>query len=131
MIYESMDRQDEMYLAFHAGRLEYVLPLSDVGQVVADVPEDMQMILLPDTEKDEEESCFVIFQDDQGLLALSVGGMTGLVQIPSSCQFEIPAEARSSQNSWIAGAAFLRDTGGLCYLLDCRKLRKRFCLEKS
>lgn len=122
MIFESADRQDEMYLAFHAGIAAYVLPLSDVGQIVAEIPENMPVV--PLAGEGQAGVCAVIIQDEEGLAALTVGKVTGIVQIPSSCQYEIPDEAKSPGNTWIAGAAYLETTGELYYLLDCRKLRK-------
>jgi chemotaxis signal transduction protein len=124
MIFENADEQGEMYLAFSAGRLEYVLPLSEVARVAAEVPEEMQSISLPGS--GAGRNCAVIFRDGQGLSALYAEKVTGIVQIPGRSQFEVPAEVRTSRNSWIAGTAWLKTTDSLCYLLDCAKLGERF-----
>lgn len=124
MIFESTDGQEEMYLAFHVGGLACVLPLSDVGQIAAKTPEDMPEISLHGSKADDD--CVVIFQDDLGLATLVVGKVTGIVQLPPACQYEMPAQARSPENAWIAGVAFLEGTGSLYYLIDCRKLRSCF-----
>ena len=68
----------------------------------------------------------VIFQDDAGLAALTVGRVTGIVQLPPSRQFEMPEQARSPKNRWIAGVAFIKSIECLCYLLDRGRLRERF-----
>ncbi len=124
MIFESTDGQEEMYLAFHVDGLAYVLPLSDVGQIVAKTPEDMPEISLAGPKG--RDDCAVIFQDDEGLATLAVGKVEGIVQLPPDCQYELPALARSPGNVWIAGVAYMENTGSLCYLIDCRKLRDCF-----
>ena len=129
MLMENTDCQENAYLAFQAGGISYVLPLSDVGQIVAEVPEDMPRIRLSGAKENEE--CSIVFQDDAGLAALTVWKVTGLVRISPAYQFELPRQARSEQNRWIAGAAYLESNGSLCYLLDCRQLRARFLGEPS
>ena len=127
MTTEMADRQEEEYLAFSAGGIGYVMPLADVGQIVADIPEEMPEI--PFAGRGAESPCAVIFQDQSGLAALTVGKVTGLVRIPSGCQYEMPEQVRTAGNEWIAGVAFLESSRSLCYLLDCRKLRKHFAGE--
>ena len=124
MLFENSDPQEETYLAFYAGSLGCLMPLPDVGQMVADIPQGVPALAL-DGQK-PQRSCAVLFQDEQGLAALVIGKVVGLVQLPSSCQFEMPAAAKSPRNSWIAGVAYLKSEGGLYYLLDCRSLRARF-----
>lgn len=123
MIFENTNNQDELYLAFLAGTVTYVLPLSDVGQIVTDIPRDMPAISLSDR---EENGGVVIFQDEEGLAALKVGRILGLVEIPPSCQYEMPAAARGPGNRWIGGVAFIKSIECLCYLLDRGRLRERF-----
>lgn len=124
MTLESMGSQEDMYLAFSARGTEYVLPLGDVGQIVAKAPENIPEIQLADC--GTADACTIIFQDEDGLAALRVGDVTGLVHLPPTCQYEMPAETRTAQNRWIAGIAFIEEIGSLCFLLDCRKLRECF-----
>lgn len=126
-IFDSTEAEEELYLAFSAGGISYVLPLSDVGQVTADISGDMERIVLPGSAK--EALCALIFQDDSGVCALLTDEVTGIVRIPASCQYELPEEACSRRNSWICGLAYLEQTKSLSYLLNCRKLRERFCGE--
>ena len=124
---EKTDGREDLFLALRADTILYVLPLADVGQIVAAVPEGTPEIFLSDCEESGGGS--VIFQDDQGFAALTAGKITGIVRLPPACQFEIPAPARSVRNRWIAGVALREETGELCYLLDCRQLRARFLQE--
>lgn len=119
MEFDSTDRQEELFLALRADGIGYVLPLADVGQIVAAAPESMDVIPLG---AEGEAGCTVVFQDDQGLAALAAGRAEGIVRISPACQYEMPEQARSPRNGWIAGVAFLEGSG-LYYLLDCRKLR--------
>jgi hypothetical protein len=74
--------QEEKFLAFSAGGISYVLPLSDVGQIVAEVPQNMPEISVSGT----KGGCAVIFQDDAGFAALSVEKVSGIVELKPSCQ---------------------------------------------
>jgi chemotaxis signal transduction protein len=127
MVFERTRSQEETYLAFQAGEVGYVLPLSDVGQIVAEIPEDIPQVQITSSANTRE--CAVIVQDNQGLVALAVEKVTGLVQIPPNCQYELPVQARSMKNRWITGVAYLEGNERLCYLLDCRQLRGRFLQE--
>lgn len=124
MTQENAGGQEDLFLALSAGGITYVLPLSDVGQIVSEAPQDMPEIVLSGNR--ERGGGTVIFQDDAGLAALTVGRVTGIVRLPPGCQYEIPEEARSPQNRWIAGIAYLDGDRKLVYLLDCRQLRARF-----
>jgi hypothetical protein len=126
MIFEDTDSQEEMFLAFSAGGISYVLPLADVGQIVVEVPKDMPEITI----SGQKGGCAVIIQDDLGFTALTVGKVDGIVRLPPACQYEMPKEARSHNNRWIAGVAFAESSKKLCYLLDCRQLRARFMQEQ-
>jgi len=119
--------QEDLFLALSTDGITYVLPLSDVGQIAAETPQDMPEIFL--SERRERGGGAVIFQDDQGLAALTVERVTGIVQLPPACQYDLPEEARSPQNRWIAGIAYLESGRKLVYLLDCRQLRARFLQE--
>jgi len=127
MMLDNTGGQEDLFLALSAGGTAYVLPLSDVGQIVSEAPPDMPEILL--SGRRERGGGAVIFQDDAGLAALTVGRVTGIVQLPPSRQFEMPEQARSPKNRWIAGVACLEDGRELAYLLDCRQLRARFLQE--
>lgn len=127
MFLENTEGQEDLFLALLADGITYVLPLSDVGQIVSEVPQDMPEVFL--SQQRARRGGTVIFQDDQGLAALTVERVTGIVQLPPACQFEMPEEARSPQGRWIAGVAFLKGPECLCYLLDCRQLRARFLQE--
>ncbi len=129
MLIEGVGTQDEMYVAFQEKTLSYVIPESDVGQITADVPEDIPKIYLAGCSG--KDTCAIIFQDASGLLALPVEKVTGIIRISAECQYELPLEARSPRNEWIAGVAFLENTGSLSYLLDVRKLREYFCRERD
>jgi len=129
MMLENAGGQEDLFLALSADGITYVLPLSDVGQIASGAPQDMPEIFL--SERRERGGGTVVFQDGAGLAALTVGRVTGIVQLPPGCQYEIPEEARSPQNRWIAGAAYLESGRKLVYLLDCRQLRARFLQESS
>jgi Chemotaxis signal transduction protein len=119
--------QEEKFLAFSAGGISYVLPLSDVGQIVAEVPQNMPEISVSGT----KGGCAVIFQDDAGFAALSVEKVSGIVELKPSCQHEMPEEVRTLDNRWLAGIAYVEKSGELCYLVDCRQLRARFIQERG
>ncbi len=121
MMEESINRQEEMFLSFRASGLDYVLPLSDIGQIAAVSPEGIPEI--PLAGPSDPEKCAVVFQDGEGLSSLLVGKIAGLIQLPPASQFAIPQAARSRENSWIAGIACPESSGSLYYLLDSRKLR--------
>jgi len=129
MDFEDVGNPEETYMSFYAGGIAYVIPLADVGQIVAEVPQDIPQIQL--SGKEGRGECAVIFQDGQGLAALKVEKVTGLTRIPPSFQYELPEQARSPQNRWIAGVAFLESLRCLSYLLDCGQLRARFLTEPS
>lgn len=127
MMLENTGGQEYLFLALSADGITYVLPLSDVGQIASEPPQDMPEISL--SEHREHGGGTVIFQDDAGLAALTVERVTGIVQLPPACQYEIPEDARSPRNRWIAGIAYLESERKLVYLLDCRQLRTRFLQE--
>lgn len=124
MTFENTGIQEEQFLLFSSGGISYVLSLSEVGQIVAEVPEEMPRVLLPGQQGGG--SCAIIFQDGKGLAALAADHVSGIVLLPPSCQYEMPAETRSPGNRWIQGVAFPEGSGGLCFLVDCRRLRERF-----
>jgi len=124
---DNPESQENLFLALSAGGIAYVLPLSDVGQIVSEAPQDMPEIFL--AERPTRGGGAVIFQDGTGLAALSVERAAGIVQLPPSCQYEMPEEARSPRNRWIAGVAYLESERRLAYLLDCRQLRECFLRE--
>lgn len=127
MMQESTAGQEELFLALAAEGVTYVLPLSEVGQIVAEAPQDMPEIFLSGQKK--RGGGAVIFQDDEGLAALTVERVTGIVRLPPACQYEMPEEARGPLGRWIAGVAYLERDQKLAYLLDCRQLRARFLQE--
>ena len=127
MIPESTDTRENLFLALSTNGITYVIPLSDVGQTVSEIPQQMPEVRLPGHTGDSRGA--VIFQDDSGLAALTAGQIEGIIQLPPASQFEIPEEAQSPRNRWIAGAAFWEEERKLIYLLDCRQLKT--CLGRG
>lgn len=119
---ESMYAADDSLMAFRCMDYDFIVPLADIARIAEKPPESAYII---GDGGGQTMRAYLMFNVGDNTLAICADEVYGPASIKPPCQFDMPDEAKSPDNSWIFGVA---DRGGgkrPAFLINCRALLEK------